>query len=415
MTSSKSAAPPPIATRDEALARLRDFLPQAGADYARWRNYDFGPGGRNRVSGLSPWIRHRLLCEQEVIDQVIGAHGLDAAEKFIQEVCWRTYWKGYLERRPVHWHDYLAAVHKANAQRAKDRRLAADIAAALNGATGIEAFDAWANALCETGYLHNHARMWFASIWVFTLGLPWALGADFFLRHLLDGDPASNTLSWRWVAGLHTPGKAYIAQSANIHQYTDGRFNPGDQLNRHASPPPAEDRPPIGPCPLPTDWSMTPHTGLLITEDDLHPESLFGAQQWPLVIAVQTTDWRSPDPVAEPVRAFAAAGLADALARNPAPHTLGPIDLRPDTGADAVRDAALDAGVTRLLTPWVPTGPGADAMAELDAVLAPAGITRHAVPRDWDLQCWPAATHGFFRFWKATRPVIAGRQAARSE
>jgi deoxyribodipyrimidine photo-lyase len=63
--------------------------------------------------------------------------------------------------------------------------------------------------LVETGYLHNHARMWFASIWIFTLRLPWELGADFFLRHLLDGDAASNTLSWRWVAGLHTKGKHY--------------------------------------------------------------------------------------------------------------------------------------------------------------------------------------------------------------
>ncbi len=67
-----------------------------------------------------------------------------------------------------------------------------------------------------TGYLHNHARMWFASIWIFTLRLPWELGADFFLRHLLDGDPASNTLSWRWVGGMQTMGKTYLARADNI-------------------------------------------------------------------------------------------------------------------------------------------------------------------------------------------------------
>jgi deoxyribodipyrimidine photo-lyase len=67
--------------------------------------------------------------------------------------------------------------------------------------------------------------MWFASIWIFTLGLPWRIGADFFYRHLLDGDAASNTLSWRWVAGLHTRGKAYAAESWNIEKFTGGRFN----------------------------------------------------------------------------------------------------------------------------------------------------------------------------------------------
>ena len=68
--------------------------------------------------------------------------------------------------------------------------------------------------------------MWFASIWIFTLRLPWALGADFFLRHLIDADAASNTLSWRWGAGLQTVGKTYLARTENIARYTNGRFAP---------------------------------------------------------------------------------------------------------------------------------------------------------------------------------------------
>ena len=63
--------------------------------------------------------------------------------------------------------------------------------------------------------------MWFASIWIHTLELQWELGADFFLKHLLDGDPASNTLSWRWVAGIHTKGKNYIARKSNIEKYSN--------------------------------------------------------------------------------------------------------------------------------------------------------------------------------------------------
>ena len=396
----------PTATHEAGLAALNAFIPQAGADYARWRNHDFGPSGDNRVSGLSPWLRHRLLLEESAIQAAIDRHGLDGAEKFIQEVCWRTYWKGFMARRPVHWHDYRAACDEANDQIARDRRLAAAFDRALAGETDIEAFNFWVHVLRETGYLHNHARMWFASIWIFTLELPWALGADFFLRHLLDGDPASNTLSWRWVAGLHTPGKPYIARASNINKYTDGRFNPGYQINTQVTAPEGVERPPLGPAPLPVDWRITPTTGLLITEDDLLPETLFGQPDWPLVIAAQSTDWRSSGPVADRPRAFAYAGLEDALTRNPGRAQHGPIDLASADGLNAVRTAAREAGVDRLLTPYVPTGPTADAMAALDPILAAVGIERIPVPRDWDVCHWPAATHGFFRFWKAARPLI---------
>ena len=108
--------------------------------------------------------------------------------------------------------------------------------AAEQGRTGIDCFDAWSTELRETGWLHNHVRMWFASIWMFTLRLPWELGADFFARELIDFDPASNTLSWRWVAGLHTRGKNYVARADNIARYTQGRYNPAGQLDEDPAP-----------------------------------------------------------------------------------------------------------------------------------------------------------------------------------
>ena len=97
---------------------------------------------------------------------------------------------------------------------------------AVQGRTGIDAFDFWVTELRSTGYLHNHARMWFASIWIHTLKLPWKLGARFFFDHLLDADSAVNTLSWRWVAGLQTRGKFYMASQENIRKYSGGRFAP---------------------------------------------------------------------------------------------------------------------------------------------------------------------------------------------
>ncbi len=220
----------PHPTRAAALARLAQFLPAAGHRYAETRNADDGPasGGRSNVSELSPWLHAGVLGEPEVLEAVLGQHSPRAAEKFIAEVFWRIYFKGYLEQRPAIWDDYCTGRDGALAAMTRNAGLQRAYAEATEGRTGIAAFDVWAQELAETGYLHNHARMWFASIWIFTLKLDWRLGADFFLRHLMDGDAASNTLSWRWVAGLHTKGKHYLARADNIARYTSGR--PGGAL-----------------------------------------------------------------------------------------------------------------------------------------------------------------------------------------
>ena len=204
-------------TRAAALARMAEFLPLAGR-YAADRNF-VRPGHPN-ISRLSPWVQKRLLLEEEVVGSVRGRWAFEAVEKFVQEVYWRTYWKGWLEQRPEAWSRWVEAVPRLRDALSAEQRSTLEVA--LGGRTGIAGFDAWAQELMATGYLHNHARMWFASIWVFTLKLPWELGAAFFYEHLLDGDVASNTLSWRWVAGLQTPGKTYVARADNIAHYTDG-------------------------------------------------------------------------------------------------------------------------------------------------------------------------------------------------
>ncbi|WP_404818261.1 FAD-binding domain-containing protein, partial [Roseobacter sinensis] len=211
-------------TRTAALERLSAFLPRAGRHYAARRNYDLGPGRHHGVSGLSPYLRCRLITEEEVLQAVLARHAPQAAEKFIQEVFWRTYWKGWLELRPGVWDEYRRDLRRQWDDVQTQAGLRDRWEAACTGDTGIACFDGWADELVNTGYLHNHARMWFASIWIFTLELPWELGADFFLRHLLDGDPASNTLGWRWVAGIQTVGKTYLARPDNIAKYTEGRF-----------------------------------------------------------------------------------------------------------------------------------------------------------------------------------------------
>jgi len=216
----------PCRKSDAGRERLSCFLPYAAGAYAKRRNYDLGPNDRSNISALSPWIRNRLLLETDVLSQVLKQHRFEDAEKFVQEVFWRGYYKGWLEQHPEVWLRYSASVNHQLDSIETDAGLAERYDQALSASTGIDCFDAWTKELKSTGYLHNHSRMWFASIWVFTLGLPWELGADFFLRHLLDGDPASNTCSWRWVAGLHTAGKTYLARASNIAKYTEQRFNP---------------------------------------------------------------------------------------------------------------------------------------------------------------------------------------------
>jgi len=219
------------ASRAKAVDQLNNFIEQNLTDYSKLRNFDFGPSNRSNISCLSPYITHGVINELEVIDKSLKKFSFAKNEKFIQEVLWRVYWKGWLELRPNVWTDYLNELKKIREEFIDN----ADYKNAIEGSTNIECFNEWVNELKENNYLHNHARMWFASIWVFTLELPWQLGAEFFMNHLYDGDAASNTLGWRWVAGIQTQGKNYLASEWNINKFTNNRFK-NIKLNENAKP-----------------------------------------------------------------------------------------------------------------------------------------------------------------------------------
>ena len=255
-------------SREAGLDRLHDFVPHAGKAYAAKRNADSGPGRKDGVSMLSPYIRHRLVSEYEVAESVLTKWAPSTAEKFIQEVFWRTYWKGWLQMRPSVWQAFVRERDNDRARVEANAGLTRALLEAEEGRTGIECFDDWSRELVATGYLHNHVRMWFASIWIFTLKLPWALGADFFLRHLLDADPASNTLGWRWVAGIQTPGKTYLARPDNIEKYTDGRYRPEGLATRAEAI--RDERPPkAGELPALPKMATGGRALLLLHGDDL--------------------------------------------------------------------------------------------------------------------------------------------------
>ena len=218
-------------SRTKALEQLNFFVEKHLSFYARDRNFDFGPDKRTNTSCLSPYVTHGVLSEKEIIKKVIKKFSFSKIEKFIQEVLWRTYWKGWLERRPSLWTEFIndLEILKKEFQNNKIFKNA------INGNTDIDCFNDWVSELKKTGYLHNHTRMWFSSVWIFTLDLPWQLGAEFFMKYLKDGDPASNTLSWRWTAGLQTKGKNYVAQEWNIKKFTNQRYEKV-KLNENAVP-----------------------------------------------------------------------------------------------------------------------------------------------------------------------------------
>ena len=218
-------------SRASAIEKLDNFIEKNLSDYSKQRNFDYGPDKRSNVSCLSPYITHGIISELEVIDKSLKKYSFAKNEKFIQEVLWRTYWKGWLELRPNVWTDYLVELKKIK----EDFKNNQNYKNAIEGKTNVECFNYWINELKENNYLHNHTRMWFASIWIFTLDLPWQLGAEFFMQHLFDGDAASNTLGWRWVAGVQTQGKHYLATEWNIKKFTNNRFQ-NIKLNENAPP-----------------------------------------------------------------------------------------------------------------------------------------------------------------------------------
>ncbi len=376
-------------TRSEAQRRLSNFVPRAGRDYASGRNTDNGPDGHSHVSLLSPYLRHRLITEREVVQAVLHQHSLAAAEKYVQEVLWRTYWRGWLEMRPSIWDRFLAERDQMRDSFPNARA----ITAAENGMTGIDGFDDWAKELVETGYLHNHARMWFASIWIFTLRLPWALGADFFLRYLIDADAASNTLSWRWVAGLQTVGKTYLATADNIARFTGGRFAPKGLASEAAALTEAQIEAPRQLLEM-QNYNTSSSALLLVMPEDLSAETLFAASA-KIEASIVITDPSLS--CGQRSASFAADAAKDASNRITAQYRCS-VSLSDALDAEALIAAAQAIKARQIVTAYAPVGPTADALKAITPELAGAGISLLQIQRPWDIRFWPHAKKGFFPF-----------------
>ena len=385
-------------TRLAGLERLEEFVSRTGAHYSSQRHYDFGSGDHSGVSALLAWIKHRLITEEEIIAKTLTHHNLSTSMKFIQEVFWRSYFKGWMQQHPSVWRSYQNNLELKLESLESDKACKANYDEAIDGRTGIACFDHWCSELKSKGYLHNHARMWFASIWIFTLRLPWELGADFFLTHLIDGDAAANTLSWRWVGGLHTKGKTYLASAPNIAQFTNGRFEPLGQLSLTAEPlvekvdHPTVLLPPIQAMPE-GDYL------LLITPQDCRAETFISGTPAGVLGLLPPAQSRQ----SQQVQSFEYGAVADATSQFP--KEIATVTAAQDWTIPLIK-ASQKAGTNQIVTAATTLGPVAAQLDAAEAELARVGINLYQHQRTYDILTWQYATKGFFKLKKKIPNIL---------
>ena len=393
-----------IPTREAGLKRLKEFAPFAGETYSNERNFDFSFTKKNSVSALSPWIKHRLITEEEVLIEILKYHSPHSAMKFIQEVFWRGYFKGWLEQHPTVWSHHNEKLIKEYTKLENNKFVRENYMSAINGETGIECFDFWCEQLKSTGYLHNHVRMWFASIWVFTLRLPMELGADFFMLYLIDADAASNTLSWRWVSGLHTKGKAYAARASNIEKFTNGQFNPSGQLVEDINPLTENIDHPLVTLPQ-LDKSIQKDAVLLVTEEDCSPETSLETKDLeveilPLYLEKKYPRWIQPN---NSIRFFSNTAVQNTCQRL---GQLGVEKIDKTKWTDTILEASDRLGTKNIIIPKVPVGAVKSKLRKVKKNLAEHDIYIYEHYKNYDIYTWQHASKGFFKLKKQIPNIL---------
>jgi deoxyribodipyrimidine photo-lyase len=377
--------PPTLAAAQARIAAVRP------AAYARTRNAIDGA-----VSGLSPYITHGLVSLADVLAGVAARHALEVQHKFVYELGWRAYFRQVWHHRGQ---GILQSLHDGPLpDAAYATALPADI---RDGRTGVPAIDEAVRTLYATGMLHNHARMWLASYVVHLRKLHWRCGADWLYGHLLDGDLASNHLSWQWVAGTASH-KPYLFNAENVARYApEAWHSPGsvidmsyealDRLARRASATPPGTAP--GPQPLEPPTCVEPPQSLGTVAPDpalvqgrevwlVHPWSLGALPALPsdtLVLGIFVADFHRAWPWSERRWRFVGTRMAELT-----PHRWH---------ADATALGAALAGARRVrsvdephLAPWLARW--------AECVAAPALFPPVAGRCDSFSQWWPRTSRG---------------------
>lgn len=382
------------ATRAHALDQLDRFIART-------------PDDLRGSSGLGAYLRCRLISEQEAAQKSVSrlSGGVTEPTHFLEQLLWGAYWRGWLEGRPQVYAGYRR-------QLSQDRRRWTSLdgyRSAVEGRTGLSAFDSWNRKLLETGFLPHQERVWYASIWIFTLRLPWTLGADHFFRHLLDGDIAANTLSWRWVAGLHPPGKPVLARADDIEKAGGETFSLKGRLQETASglkgPPIAAARPLLKLPPVPSAL-LGERYGLFVTPKDLSTEmSGLSALRPRIIVLAGLGALDDQEMFAPRVSAFLQEALLDAKDRLTSHFQCPVSELRTEGDVGTALSDLLGAEDVPHLCYQQPTmGPWLELVNRLTS--RDVGLKYFPVRRQWDAELFPHATKGYLQFKSSAMPVL---------
>lgn len=210
---------PGLPETDTQISEIRGGLAPAQARLETLNPSKYG-SSRNHLDGavtrLSPYIRHGVIQLVDVRDQALNIACAKTSEKFIQQLAWREYWQRLYKEFPERiWHDVEGYKTGFSPSDYKDE-LPRDIAL---GETGIASIDGFIAELLSTGYIHNHVRLYLAGYVCHWRRVKWQAGAKWFLEHLLDGDTASNNLSWQWVASTFSH-KPYYFNLENVEKFS---------------------------------------------------------------------------------------------------------------------------------------------------------------------------------------------------
>ena len=392
-------------TRQEALRSWEQFCPKALV-YPSVRNHV--QKGHQNVSRLGAAIRFRTLLEDEIIEDTLTRHGFEPAQKWLQEVCWRRYWKGWMEVHPDVWSSWRRQLRVFRETLSADALERAERVA--SGESGVACVDKIARELVDTGYLHNHARMWWASFWIHVEQLPWELGADFFFRNLLDADPASNTLSWRWVAGMQTQGKTYLVRRSNIEKYAPcylaensaGAERIADNaVSARALQHAANVRRALPVCA--TDYKPSGNrTGLWLHADDLSPEIGPLSDAAPACVAACLCE-----PVYKTVYGLSRSRvdalrivIRDGVDRAAAHYGCKSEVLESDDPVQSILAWARANTLAEVVALMPFVGPVGDMVPRLHRNFEAAGVHLILVRRASDQEAFSLASAGFFPFWQ---------------
>ena len=355
-------------------------------------------------AGLTAALRYRLFFEGEACESLLDSQKPASADSLLRDLCARTYWRGWSESRPQVYQGYLRACDD-------DRRRftgTQSLAVAVEGRTGLVAFDEWNREMVETGWLPQQARLWYASIWIFTLRLPWTLGAAHMAEHLIDSDPASQVLQWRWVAGLHLNAKPYVAKAAEIAKWSQGRYDLTGHLQES---PTALTGPALPPALFPAlpeepTEALGDTYALLITPDDLCPESSKIAGLKPKVVLITGFENLSKGTNFSPkVQEYVGAALDDTKARLEQ-HYGCPVEALPaseDLGLWLGQRLTSD-GIPHLVYHQPAVGPWQELLSRVTS--KDVGLKYFPLRRAWDARLWPSATRTQIDFHDTVKPRL---------